>query len=58
MFKEIPQSNANIRPFRTHKSYTVNETDYPPFIIVSHSDATLGGYSDEFQFRPETDPKT
>ena len=58
MFKEIQQSNANIRPFRTHKSYTVNETDYPPFIIVSHSDATLGGYSDEFQFRPETDPKT
>ena len=58
MYKEIPQANANIRPFKTHKSYTINEESNPPFIIVSHSDATLGGYSDEFCFRPETDPKT
>ena len=58
MFKEIPQPNANIRPFKTHKSYIISEADYAPFIIVSSSDPTKGGYSDEFQFRPETDAKT
>ena len=55
MFKEIPQPNANIRPFKTHKSYTVSEVDYAPYIIVSSSDPTKGGYSDDFCFRPETD---
>jgi len=58
MFKEIPQPNANIRPFKTHKSYVISEADYAPFTIVSSSDLTKGGYSDEFCFRPETDAKT
>ena len=58
MYKEIPLPNKNVRPFVTHKSYTITEADYPPFIIVSSSDATTGGYSDEFCFRPESDPKT
>ena len=41
MLKEIPTENVNIRPFRTHKTYTHSSGSYD--IYTAHS----ASYSDE-----------
>ena len=50
MLKEIPNENANIRPFRTHKTYMHSSGSYPIYTVHSSS------YADPLAHDPNTIP--